>query len=213
MATVVARQDDPHEVLLARFLATSLFPEAVSRDVPKFPDVWGKRRNIYIAVSGALRDAGVFSDVTFARLPAESHFLDLKRDELTLLLARGNRAALDVPSGLARDFVKLEVLLNRGLTPALAQEIAATEADIWGNASEDTHLAIEKFGRSLPASLSAHQGAAAFGAKFGRLLQEATNTELRESRTKVRAIFESTLKANPGLARTLGSTRSGVKKP
>lgn len=216
IATTVAQQNDPHEVLLARFLATRLFPEALRTDLSQLgqlPNVWGKRRGVKIAVDGALREAGVFSDLTMVRLSAESHVLDLEKATLTVLLAKGNPAALDIPPGLAQDLVKLEVLLNRALTPALAKEMAVTEADIWGNTSEDTHLAVEKFGRSLPASLSADQGAAAFVAKFGRLLQEAANTELRESRTRVRAIFEGTLNANPDLARTLGSTRSSVKKP
>jgi len=58
-----------------------------------------------------------------------------------------------------------------------------------------------------------HQGAAAFVAKFGRLLQKAENVELRESRARVLATFEGTLKASPDLARALGAFGSSVKKP
>ena len=77
---------------------------------------YGKRLDVTISRDAALRQSGLYSDLVMTGLSANSRFLELNSAFIAQL--RGG-PALTISTDLAKDLVKLEVLLNRVLTPDL----------------------------------------------------------------------------------------------
>jgi hypothetical protein len=217
ITVVIATQNETPETLFARFLALSHYgtmTKAESADFTTLRTTWlsgyGKRLDVKFAIHAAMRETGTFSDIILTGLSAKRKLLELDSQVIAHL---GKNASEDlsppmISPDLARDLVKLEVLLNRALTPKLAKEIAVTEADLWRNAGEDARRAVERTGQSLPGSLGTNKRAAAFVAAARTTFKAATSDELRESRKKIRATFQEILAQNADLAHAMPIART-----
>ena len=215
LTVVVATENETLETLLARCFAIRLYgvlTDAQRADFSTLRTAWlqgyGKRLDVTISRDAALRQSGLYSDLVMTGLSANSRFLELNSAFIAQL--RGG-PALTISTDLAKDLVKLEVLLNRVLTPDLGKQIVATEAALWISSTEEARLAIARTGSSLPESISADKRAAAFVAAARPVLLSAATDELRKSRQKVRDVFRGVLGENPDLAKTLSSAMPMVR--
>ena len=222
LTVVIATQNETPETLLARCFALRLYgvqTDAQSADFSTLRTAhlqgYGKRLDVTISRDAALIQSGLYSDLVMTGLSANSKFLELHARVIAQFRgdqrATGESSEPTISADFARDLVKLEMRLNRVLTPDLGKQIVATEAALWISAAEEARLAIARLGSSLPESISANKHAAAFVAAARPVLQSATTDELRESRKKIRDRFRGVLSGNPDLAKTLASAMPRVR--